>query len=493
MPLVRDRGRDAVVDGVDDAADRLRAVAQRGRARAPPRPDRRPADRWARRDRRSAPTRRRSPRPFSWMRTRKPLRPRITGRLAPGANVVAAIPGRAASASPSVGRRLARAVGRGVTTVTATKPWSGDICRPVPARSGAGALAEVRRPVPGPRARRWRHRARRRHGDAGKLRLGVGRRRWRRRSHRSSRAAQRCASSPPNGIELRPLRDSPECNSITLPNAPGRRPTRLRVRVNGEFPFGACLLCYSITVLVAAPDDSRAMQQAAHASDCTRRPGGMRRAAASASTEAPALVGLRASAPRPADRADRWLWPAALGVALMAHAAVLYALTREPDDVHGRRRRAADRRHQRDHRQLQRARIARAGAAAAGPCSRRGLGRKHRRRSRERRRGCHASSTRKRRSSRRRRKRSPRKSRSARPTPSSRCRRRCSTKRSRRAPPRQPAATPRAATRPATRRPARRRLQAPAPCASTPATWRRRWPRPSPRAGAGSARCGSSS
>ena len=77
--------------------------------------------------------------PFSWMRTRNPLRPRMTGRLAPGANVVVAMPGCVASASPSAAPgRLSNCPG--VITVTAAKPWSGEICSPVPARSGAGAV-----------------------------------------------------------------------------------------------------------------------------------------------------------------------------------------------------------------------------------------------------------------------------------------------------------------------------------------------------------------
>ena len=61
------------------------------------------------------------------------------GRLAPGANVVAEMPGCVPSASPSV------APGRlsswsGVITVTGAKPWSGEMFRPVPA-SGSGGWA----------------------------------------------------------------------------------------------------------------------------------------------------------------------------------------------------------------------------------------------------------------------------------------------------------------------------------------------------------------
>ena len=73
------------------------------------------------------------------MRTRKPLKPRMTGRLAPGANVVAAMPGREPSASPSVEEGWLSSCW-GVTTVVDTKFWSGEICSPVPARSGAGAV-----------------------------------------------------------------------------------------------------------------------------------------------------------------------------------------------------------------------------------------------------------------------------------------------------------------------------------------------------------------
>ena len=74
--------------------------------------------------------------PFSWMRTRKPLKPRMTGRLEPGANVVAAMPGLAASASPSVAEGWLSSW-PGVITVTATKVWSGEIGKGAPARSGA--------------------------------------------------------------------------------------------------------------------------------------------------------------------------------------------------------------------------------------------------------------------------------------------------------------------------------------------------------------------
>src|SRR5689334_3532159 len=74
------------------------------------------------------------------MRTRKPLRPRITGRLAPGANVVAAMPGRSARLCPSVDDGWLRSW-PGVTTVVDTKLWSGEMSSPVPAKSGAGGGA----------------------------------------------------------------------------------------------------------------------------------------------------------------------------------------------------------------------------------------------------------------------------------------------------------------------------------------------------------------
>ena len=61
----------------------------------------------------------------------------MTGRLAPGANVVAEMPGRCASASPSVAEGWLSSC-CGVTTVVETKFWSGEICSPVPAKSGAG-------------------------------------------------------------------------------------------------------------------------------------------------------------------------------------------------------------------------------------------------------------------------------------------------------------------------------------------------------------------
>ena len=41
------------------------------------------------------------PTPFSWVRTRNPPRPRITGRLAAGENDVWEMPGRVPSVSPS--------------------------------------------------------------------------------------------------------------------------------------------------------------------------------------------------------------------------------------------------------------------------------------------------------------------------------------------------------------------------------------------------------
>ena len=135
-----------------------------------------------------------------------------------------------------------------------------------------------------------------------------------------------------------------------------------------------------------------------------------------------------ASRARPTE-ADRRVWAAALGLALMAHAAVLYAMAREPDDDIGGRRRAADRCHQRDDGQLRRARIARAGAAAAGRCRRRGHGREHRRRSRERRRGSRGAARGEEGAAGGAEGDSPRRSRSARPTPCSRCRRRRSTQR----------------------------------------------------------------
>ena len=53
------------------------------------------------------------------MRTRKPLKPRMTGRLAPGAKVVAAMPGLAANASPSVAEGWLSSW-PGVATVTGT-------------------------------------------------------------------------------------------------------------------------------------------------------------------------------------------------------------------------------------------------------------------------------------------------------------------------------------------------------------------------------------
>ena len=54
-------------------------------------------------------------------------------------------------------------------------------------------------------------------------------------------------------------------------------------------------------------------------------------AATGAAQGSVSLAAVRRS-PRPPDRADRWVWASALGIALMAHAAVLYAMTREPDE-----------------------------------------------------------------------------------------------------------------------------------------------------------------
>ncbi len=190
--------------------------------------------------------------------------------------------------------------------------------------------------------------------------------------------------------------------------------------------------------------------------------------------EVPALLASVAIRPPASDRAERWVWAAALSLALMAHAAILFALAHKAADFMAGGGGPADRRHQRDPRQLRRARIARVGADAAGPCRRRGLGREHRRGPREHRRGSRGAA---------------RGEEGAaggaegeaqgRADPRGRSHHRgaagsTDSRRSRRAPPRRPAATPRAAIPPATPRPARRQPRAPAPCANTPATWRRR-------------------
>ena len=109
------------------------------------------------------------------MLTRKPLKPRMTGRLAPGANVVAAMPGLVANASPRVGEGWLSSW-PGVTTVTGAKVWSGEISKGVPARSGTVGCG-LRRPAAGGlgvagaggATGAWR-----RHGDAGQLDLGLG-------------------------------------------------------------------------------------------------------------------------------------------------------------------------------------------------------------------------------------------------------------------------------------------------------------------------------
>ena len=100
VALGRDRLRDAMIEGVDHTANGLRAIAQRGRpAHDLNLPQRARIDRngviiGERRDIAGR-------RPFSLMPTRKPLKPRMMGRLAPGAKDVAARPGLVASASPS--------------------------------------------------------------------------------------------------------------------------------------------------------------------------------------------------------------------------------------------------------------------------------------------------------------------------------------------------------------------------------------------------------
>ena len=76
--------------------------------------------------------------PFSWMLTRKPLKPRMTGRLAPGAKVVAAMPGLVANASPRVAEGWLSSW-PGVAKVTGAKVWSGEISRGVPPTSGGVA------------------------------------------------------------------------------------------------------------------------------------------------------------------------------------------------------------------------------------------------------------------------------------------------------------------------------------------------------------------